>query len=401
MGKFLSGELAIKIISVVAAFVMWMYVMNEQNPQVTYVVRNVPVKLQNLDESKFALRNTNQQFFINVKVKGRRSLIADLKPQDIEAEVNLQGRMEGENLLPVSVTVPGNVELLDFSPKEIMVVLDAVIEEQMPVYADIKGVPAEGYAYTKPVVRPQAVVVKGPRTLVNSIKKVAVQVDISGKNATVVSTLPLRVLDAQDREQRGITFRPDVVEVTVPVVPVSSVPISPDIKGSPQEGYIVKDVRVAVPVVVLTGGRDVLRSIDTVFTEPINIEGLTQTVSRDVRLILPRGVKIFEEQVKTVRVTVEIEKLSSRTLTFRPEEIAVNNLSPEFTAELENRDIVLTVRGPESIIDRVNKNMVEIYVDILGLVEGEHMLKIRASIPRPYTIAEIQPESIKVTLRRI
>jgi YbbR domain-containing protein len=226
-------------------------------------------------------------------------------------------------------------------------------------------------------------------------------VDISGKNATVASTLPLRVLDAQDREQRGITFRPDVVEVTVPVVPVSSVPISPDIKGSPQEGYIVKDVRVAVPVVVLTGGRDVLRSIDTVFTEPINIEGLSQTVSRDVRLILPRGVKIFEEQMKTVRVTVEIEKLSSRTLTFRPEEIAVNNLPPEFAAELENRDIVLTVRGPESIIDKVNKNMVEIYVDVLGLVEGEHLLKIRAGIPRPYTIAEIQPESIRVTLRRI
>ena len=104
MRKFLSSETAIKIFSILPALIMWMYVMNEQNPQFTYVVRDVPVKLVNLDAEKFALKNGNEEFKVNVKIRGRRSQVAEIKPNYINAEVNLRGRMEGENLLRVDVT---------------------------------------------------------------------------------------------------------------------------------------------------------------------------------------------------------------------------------------------------------------------------------------------------------
>jgi YbbR domain-containing protein len=408
MGKFFSSDLAIKIISVVAALVMWMYVMNEQNPQVTYVVRDVPVKLTNLDQNKFALLDDSQKFFVNVKVKGRRSLIADLKPQDIDAEVNLRGRMEGENLLPVSVSVPGNIELLDFSPKEIMVSLDGIIEEQMPVSVDVKGVPVEGFDWAQATAKPQAVVVKGPRSRVNAIKTVSAQVDISGKDATVVTTLPLRVLDSQGKEQKDISFRPDMVEVTVPIVPVSSVSITPNIKGAPLEGYIIKDVRVEPPMISVTAPREILNQLQTVSTEPLSIQGYAQTITKEVKLALPRGVKTFNQTLKTfgensntVRVTVEIEKLSSRSLNLGPVDISIKDLPLDLQAEMENKDIILTVNGPESIIDRVNNNMIKVYVDAAGLSEGEHTLKIHAEAPMPYIIQKIEPDVIKVTIRRI
>ena len=99
MRKFFASNTAIKILSIIAAVVMWLYVMNEQNPQITTMIRDVPVKLLNLDDSKFALIQDPSEFKVNVKVKGRRSLVADLKPNDINAEVNMRGRMEGDNLI--------------------------------------------------------------------------------------------------------------------------------------------------------------------------------------------------------------------------------------------------------------------------------------------------------------
>jgi len=407
MGKFFSSDLAIKIISVLAAVVMWMYVMNEQNPQVTYVVRDVPVKLENLDQSKFALMDDAEKYMVNVKVKGRRSLITNIKPQDIDAEANLRGRMEGENLLPVSVSVPANVELLDFSPKEIMVSLDSVIEDQMQVSVDLKGAPAEGFGWVKPDAKPQAVVVKGPRSSVDAIKTVSAQVDISGKNADVVSTLPLRVLDAQGKEQKDISYRPDVVEVTVPIVPVRDVSINPNIHGTPLEGYIINDVRVEPSTITVTASEDVLNQLQNITTESLNIQGYTQTVTKDLKLTLPRGVRIFEGNTiydagsKTVRVTVEIEKISSRSVNLTPDQISLRNLSPELTADLENKDIVLTVTGPDSMIDKVNGRMINAYVDAAELSEGEHTLKINVEISQPYTMQKIEPDVIQVTIRRM
>ena len=105
------------------------------------------------------------------------------------------GRMEGKNLIPIRVSVPNNVELVDFSPREISIDLDKVVEEQFPVAVDLVGTPVKGYAAATPIVKPEAVVIRGPRSLLNSIKKVVCRVDISDKSTAITSNLPLRVLD--------------------------------------------------------------------------------------------------------------------------------------------------------------------------------------------------------------
>ncbi|NLZ54295.1 MAG: hypothetical protein GX892_14340 [Thermoanaerobacteraceae bacterium] len=401
MRKFLATDTAIKILSIIAAIVMWLYVMNEQNPQVTYVIRDVPVKLQNLDESKFALKDSSAEYKVNVKVKGRRSLVVDLKPNDINAQVNLRGRMEGDNLIRVDVSTPSNIEFMDVSPREIMVTLDAIIEDQLPVVVDVTGIPAPGFAVDKAISKPQAVVVKGPRSMVNAVTKVSASIDVSGTNTTVVSTLPVRVLDAQNKEQEGITFRPDVVEVTVPIVPVSNVQVLPNISGNPPEGYIIRDVRIDPPTVVVTGGHEILDSLQSISTESISVEGVTSTVSSDVKLILPKGALIFDGEIQTARVTVEIERLATTTFSVSSDEIQMLNLPLATEAQLEPMEIVLTVSGPESIIDKVNKNMIKLNIDVADLTEGKHSVNIRADISRPYRIIKVEPVDIVVTLQNL
>ena len=143
--------------------------------------------MQNLDESKFAVKGDPSEFKVNVRVKGRHSQVTDLRPDDINAQVNMRGRIEGENLIRVDVTIPPNTEFIDVSPREILVVLDSIIEEQVPILVDVAGIPERGFAAGEPVTKPQEVVVKGPRSMVNAVKKVLTKIDITDKIAQLLA----------------------------------------------------------------------------------------------------------------------------------------------------------------------------------------------------------------------
>ncbi|NLC63908.1 MAG: hypothetical protein GX759_07615 [Thermoanaerobacterales bacterium] len=402
MRNLSSGELTIKIISVIAALVMWLYVMNEQNPNVSYVIRDVPVNFVNLDENRFVLKEAPENFLVNVKVSGRRSIVADLGPDDIYAEVNLKGRMEGENLLHVSVSVPPNVELLDFSPKEILVNLESVIEEQIPVSIDINGTPQNGFAVAKPVAKPGEVLVKGSRSALDSVRSVVAQVDVEDKNSDIVTALQLRAINSKGDPVKGVTFRPETVEIIVPILPVKDVPVTPNMNGVPAEGYIIRNIRTEPSELRITAERDVLQDLQVLNTSQIDISGITRTLTREVPINLPRGVKAFEEEqaAPIARVTVEVEQLVLRELSLSSRNIDIKNLSSALTASVENMDIILTVSGPESIIDKVNEDMFEVFVDVSGLLEGEHDVIIKSEVPEPYTITLTEPDRIKVIISR-
>lgn len=397
MRKYLFSDSALKIISVIVAVVLWMYVMSEQNPHVTYVIRDVPVKLRNLDEDRLALAGETE-FFINVKINGRRSIVTEVKPKDIEAEADLRGRVEGENLVPIKVSVPTNVEMVDFYPKEALITLDAIVEEQMPISVKVKGEPEKGFAVREPVAKPQAIFVKGPRSKVDAVKTIVAQIDVSGKNSNMVSTVPLKALDSKGNAQKGVTIWPKTAEVSVPIVPINEVPIIPNIIGNSPPGFTVKDVKIETSKIPITGDNEVMKSVNNISTKAINIEDQKNSFEREVELIFPKGIQPVKDK-RTVKVRVEIEKFVTRKMTLNYDDLVVDNLPQNAEIESERQDLVLTILGPESNIKEVNSNMVKLYVDASGVSDGENEIKIRATIDKPYIITNVEPDKIKVIVK--
>ena len=95
MDNILRNNMSIKLISILVAVLLWMYVISEQNPYIIHIYRDVPVKLNNLDTANFALKEGEAGFKVSVRVRGRRATISELTKSEIKAEVNLRGRMEG------------------------------------------------------------------------------------------------------------------------------------------------------------------------------------------------------------------------------------------------------------------------------------------------------------------
>ncbi|MGB9812853.1 MAG: CdaR family protein [Thermovenabulum sp.] len=401
MRNILSNDFVLKVLSVLAALIMWMYVMNEQNPQVTYVIKNVPIKFVNLDTEKYVIKEDGRNYFVNVKVKARRSIIVGLKPEDISAQVNLQGRGEGDNLLPVNVTVPNYVELVDFTPKEILISLDRVIESQVNVVANVKGIPAEGYVAKPAVLQPQTVVIRGPKSVVDVAKNAVVDVDISGKASTVVTKLPVKVFDEKGAEQKNLSVEPDTVEVIVPIVKATTVSLKPVVIGNPLSGYIVKDIKIEPYNIFIIGNEEVIKNISELTTKPVDISQISTDTVVETQIIYPDGVVPVDENMKNARITIYIEKAESKELYFNTNDLEVRNLKEGYQVLLEEKGFVLTVVGPESMIEKVSKKDVRCFVDLSQLTEGKHEVKVQANVSAPYKIENIEPSTVKVTITRI
>jgi YbbR domain-containing protein len=398
MDNILRNNMSIKLISILVAVLLWMYVISEQNPYIIHIYRDVPVKLNNLDTANFALKEGEAGFKVSVRVRGRRATISELTKSEIKAEVNLRGRMEGENLIPVAVTVPDNVELLDINPPEIMVTLETIIEKQVPIVVRLTGTPAGGFAAMDPSAKPGEAVLKGARSVVESVKSAFVSVDISGKNRDVKGNFPLRVVDEKNGEVKNITFRPETVDVIVPIVKKADVEVIPKITGSPAGGYAVSDITVVPLTLSVTGEDEVVESLNELYTEGLDITGLSQDIQKEVKVILPEGVKPVRGEKDTVTVFINIEKEVEGSLKIT-KEVDVINLQDGYEAVIEPVEITLNFKGLRQFVDNVKEDDINIYVNLKNLKQGVYNAKLQVGVPENITLLDYSPKNISVEIR--
>lgn len=83
--NMLTKDFTIKLLSLVLAFLLWLYVMGEENPEIPYEINDVPVKLINSDtlEKKGLIVLDEKNYTVNVKVRGRRSDVLNIAAQNI------------------------------------------------------------------------------------------------------------------------------------------------------------------------------------------------------------------------------------------------------------------------------------------------------------------------------
>ena len=110
-------NLLARIICLLMACGLWVYVMTDQNP---IIERNIEVRLQqrNLPQNMMVFNAPDK---ILVKVRGSRAkLSSDNLSAEINASINLKNITEGQQSLPITVTYSGG-EIVSVTPKEVSV----------------------------------------------------------------------------------------------------------------------------------------------------------------------------------------------------------------------------------------------------------------------------------------
>jgi hypothetical protein len=102
-----------------------------------------------------------------------------------------------------------------------------------------------------------------------------------------------------------ISIRPDSISFNVSNIIEKQVKVRPDVNITLEKEFILQKLPVSIPESILVRGpEDILDTLGYIITRPVELKNLSQTVVRDVDLILPSGLKSETEEV-TVQIAVE------------------------------------------------------------------------------------------------
>ncbi len=274
--NYFKNETFIRVISVLVAVILWMYVIGVRNPRVTVNIRNIPVQIVNV--TGVSQRNLKviemSDTALDVKVAGRRADVAQVSSDDIKLTVDASSiTSSGEYTLDVSSeTSVENVVVDEVSKQKIKLYVDQVITVEKVVKINVSGEPKTGYAVREATSNIDRVLIEGPRKLLETVDSANVTIDVTGADKEVVQicNVELYTVNGTLIEMSYITLDNKSISVKVPVDKFRSIKIVPNVKIDNPEKYMITAEPDTVDVY---GAKDIVDAVNQIETSNITAYG--------------------------------------------------------------------------------------------------------------------------------
>ena len=293
-----------KIVMMVAAFALWVFVMNDQNPP-TESGFSVPVVTLNPPTEARIGQSADH---VRIKLRAPRSVLAEMRTEEIKAFVDLAGLEPGTHPLHVNTVVPQGMEVVSVTPDIVTFTIDPMIQKRMPLRLVRVGSPPSGLTVASIEPDTRMVTIVGPQSIIKNVSEVVGTVAIP---STATGDLDLDVtllpVDEDGEHVESVRVVPKVISAHVSFARSLSrkvVDVKPTIEGAVASGYTLADIRVEPSRIELAGTTPVLDAVTTLSTEPIPVVGLTESTERTVSLVLPEGVTVTNKMVN-VRLIIK------------------------------------------------------------------------------------------------
>lgn len=302
MKYFLGRNLMPKLLAVLVALIVWVFVMNEQNPPVEGAFQ-VVLGSQGLAENLTVIEAPEN---VRVKVRGLRNAVGGAAAKDFRAAVDLKSLAAGQHNLPVSVTLPSGFELLEVIPDKVPIKIDAVRSRKIAVEVRLTGPVVGEMILGKVAASPAAVTISGPRSLVDAVDKVVAPVELREKALEFSVESKLILLGADGKELKTLQPNPTKVSVSGTLQPSTItrlIEVKPVLTGNLPEGTMLRKVFSEPLKIEVKGPKEVVDKIDSIFTDPISLNGIVKDTTKEVPIQLKDGVTADRKTI-VIRITV-------------------------------------------------------------------------------------------------
>lgn len=291
-------SLMIKIMSLVFAIILWSYVKGEANYITSSNYKGIEVTydgLSRLKEKNLTIISPKEST-VDVKLQGYNSYMRNVTKDGIVAKVDVSKLTEGEHSVPVNVSyIDLGISVVNTSPRRIPFKIDKIIEESYEAGVIIKNKPQKGLSVGE-FENTIEVEVKGASTYVNKISKVEARVDVSEITETSTVDADLLAYDDSGKVIREVEITPATVKVDIPILKSKTVPIKAIYNESTTENIVTSDFSIEPSSVTIRGNSDVIDSINSIETRPINFN-IIKKGNDQVKLNLPDKVTLVDENI--------------------------------------------------------------------------------------------------------
>ncbi|MCS6939289.1 MAG: CdaR family protein [Roseiflexaceae bacterium] len=399
------------LLALILAFALWVFVSYTQNPDRSIEYDNVPVDIQGLAPGLIVIDKEGlpraQRPEVDLTVLADEETVKNVRISDLRPFIDLTGRGPGEHNVPVNVVTTRSLRLrTTVEPEYLVIRLDQEITKTVALTVETTGIVPFGFEARAPqaTFRGQSltmVTVRGPLGRVTRVTAVRARVDIDRLTANYNSPRTLEPIDANSQPVAGVTVEPATADILVPIIPsvgLKRVPVVPSITGFPASGYVVAGVEVSPLLVTLTGSSGPLDDAENVSTADVDVTGATQTFTRSVSLIAPRGTQLrFGEPTEAI-VTVRITPINRPFQATIPALVQVIGISDGLLASLSPNVVSITVTGASAQLEALSSAQLLGIVNVRGLGPGTYELEPAFTLPEGVTLAAPAPR-VFVTLR--
>ena len=409
----ITDNIPLKIMSVAVAVVVWLIVVNIDNPVGTnyYTLTNVELINKEYVESSDTIGKMcmpeEKQDSIRIAITTNKKIRDKIKVSDITATADLQQAVSLDTnpvMVPITVTcsVPGvTPNDIKVTPQNLSVNLDEKETQEFVVNVsrgDTK--PGKDYEAGSLTANPEKVRITGPKSLVNKIDKVNATISLDGNTQDLNLTIIDKNQEAlSDSEMNSLRIENNAkVSVTARLWKIrQGVGISAGYVGSPASGYQVGTVTTVTDTISVAGsteGLETLTQNDNTITIPadsIDISGESRDVERKISLkdLLPDNVKLTSDSSEDVWVTVSILPEGSREFTLSTKDIEVKNKPDDLQVTFETAQIEIRIKSDTEDLDDLNTETdIKASIDLKGKEEGNYKVPVTLSLPDGYETVE-------------
>lgn len=421
MKKRLENNLALKIIAILFAVGLWLFVNNVDDPVIT-ARYSVKVTVQNenyiYDDGK-TYQIEEDARTVTVLVRGRESVVQNRTDLSVVANLTeIQDKDATSTYVPVTFQEVSGITLEDVEifPKVIPIRIENSDQKEFVVDVRIgDGEPGDGYEIGETISDPEMVTIQGPESIIEKISTVIAYVQLNGETSDTEISTRLEVIDrngdalTDDLEYLNFDIGNErMVNVSVKLWKVrEGVRLETDYSGQPASGYTVSKVTITPESISVAGSDEALEALEEngnviqIPSDLVNIDGLSKDYQTRIELssLLSKDEGLMPtEENQTVQVQVSILPEDSQEFEVPTESVQIGNLGEGLHVTFIRKALVVRVKGSENAsLDNLSADDIQLSINLEDLGAGSYTCPVSVTLPEGYQQVEDVKADIQVT----
>lgn len=388
------------IISIVAAVVLWIYVVGEMDPRVTKTYHDITIRYTNeqaLENYGLDVENYGTET-VSVTLTGNRSAINKVKKSDIAVVVDLSDAKLGTNKLTIHVTPPQNTEVSRQSLSNANVEVGNFITESKPIRISYLGDYGEKEPTTLSLSQ-ENVNVSGAEGAVDKVSFVRGEIeknDVGTKKKSVRTSLT--AVDKDGNAVKNVRLSSTTVNVTSILYSTKSVKLNVEVKN--QDAGDLERTFDLPETIKVKGSAKALKKLKEITAEPIDLSSVTKDQTVEIKPILPDGIELANGYSKLLSMKVKVSSTEQKkVLSLDEDAVQIENAGDGIQYTVQSGTLKVTVTGTKKQLSEIEENDVHLSASIKDLAEGSHSIPIDVTCDKECQAVTVDPSSITVTVR--
>ena len=392
----LKQNLGLKLLAFLVAFLLWLIVVNIDDPIVSKTFANIPVTVEHaeiLTEKQKTYQIVDDTQTVNVTVSAKRRVLSKIKQEDIVVTADVK-ELYLDSQIPLEVEIngyEGAYEEAVTSPRNLQVQIEDNVSKTCNITPIATGEVREGFVLGRLNTQPENITINGPESQVKKISKVTAEVDVSGlsKNTTLEASLIFYDEDGEiiDQSRLGNNLGNFGVTIEVILYKTKQVPVTVDVSHvEVADGYSISTVKLTPEQIEVAGPEDALDQFEVLQIPAAefygkDVSGKTD-FTVDVTNYLPNGIQLVDSHANNIVVTVSVEKNGTKNYELPVGSITVKNLDENLRLTYEQTDdIEVQVKGSSNVLSQLNINKAA-SIDLKEYTEaGTYTVPVQIDLP--------------------